>query len=320
MLLSLLCTCAHAQDNKGDKDPFAFPEPTNRVYPISAKFVRSLLKRPVVNEPALPDLGNPLPEDTDPDLLPNGHYLHARVDGEVVTYEYQQVHDYQIEMAGEKGKFQLRLYDRERKERTDAQVFADDKPVRYSSQNGRSGYRRRDWKIDLVEIHAGADTLFYEVKEGINRSRIGNDLRYLSYKQPVRTLVYPYRLVRRSVNYLRRSIGQGDWRWYSYPLQRYINPIIHPADVVGYATTSQPKYRPGDTLQLSVYLTMPKGRPLAADSVEMVIYTGYRTYPGLLRKNIARNEKGRYNFEMPIDPAWPLDKEYKVMFLSLIHI
>ncbi|MFK8164395.1 MAG: carboxypeptidase-like regulatory domain-containing protein [Lewinella sp.] len=291
---------------------FAFPKPTKHIYAIPAATVEQLSNY----ETNLNDrsgLGLPYPVATDKAKLPPGHYLEALLTGEQLTYTYFHTYRYDVEINAANGKFQLRIHDPAGQPRADAIVTADGKKVRYSKKH--QAYRRRDWRIDDLKIIVDADTLFYRVAEEIDRSRFSNDIRHLRGIEPFRTIQKPYYYGRSIVNVFKDGIGRSYWHWpRNYPLQNTIRRLTHPKPISGYVTTSQPKYRPGDTLRISAYLALPKGRPVGVDSVNMLIQTSGRGASKRFRTRVGGSEKGRYTHVMAIPSDWPLDQDYRVSF------
>jgi len=116
---------------------------------------------------------------------------------------------------------------------------------------------------------------------------------------------------------LKSGILEGNWwrmRNVPYPLKNTIRKIKNPKPISGYVSTSQPRYRPGDSLRVSAYLAYPKGRPLGVDSVKMRIYSYGRGASKTFRAKVGGNDKGRYTHVMAIPPDWPLDQDYNVSF------
>jgi len=70
----------------------------------------------------------------------------------------------------------------------------------------------------------------------------------------------PYRLLKNTYSYLKRGIGSGNWYWHRKFWKRWAF-WTHERPMRGYLATSQPKYRPGDSLRVSAFATHPKGRP-----------------------------------------------------------
>ncbi|TXF84723.1 hypothetical protein FUA23_21000 [Neolewinella aurantiaca] len=315
LLLSLVTFSLTAQS-------FNFPEADTRIYPVPAETVERLSNwETSLNR--LPGLGTPYPAGTDVAKLPPGHYLMTTLHEEQVTYAYFHTYKYEVHVDAADGKFQLRLYDPTGAARPDAIVTADGKPVRYS--NKHQAYRRRDWRIDGLKIivpaatTAGekADTLFYEIREDFTRSRFAHDVRVIGARQPFRTLKMPYYYGRSYYLGLKSGIFHGDWwrmRNVPYPLKNTIRRIRNPKPLTGYVSTSQPRYRPGDTLRMSAYLAFSKGRPLGVDSVDMVIRSYGRGASKRFETKVGRQEKGRYTHIMAIPPDWPLDQDYTVSF------
>ncbi|OAV44261.1 carboxypeptidase-like regulatory domain-containing protein [Lewinella sp. 4G2] len=303
-------TRASAQRAPGVDTTFLFPERTERIYAISAKLARQLVLGELPDN-ELPELDAPLPPGALRDTLRPGHYLRAAIYGTEVDYQYFDTYAHTVQVDGVKGKFEARIFDKNGKNRADATVLADDKRVRYDKK--RQAYVRRDWHIDLLTVVVDTDTLLYRITEDIDKTKVGWLLRRARYSLPGRTIAYPYVIGRRTYKYVQHGFRWGQWRIHNYPLKRYIYPIINPRNAIGYVTTSQPKYRPGDTLRVSAYVASPKGRPLGADSLEMVIRK-QGSYAPVLIKNIPRSEKGRYTYAGPIDPNWTLDKRYTISF------
>ncbi|MEM9930373.1 MAG: hypothetical protein AAF840_11180, partial [Bacteroidota bacterium] len=242
--------------------------------------------------------------------LPPGHYLSATLNEEELRVAYFSTYDYELEVFKNKGQFACKLFDPDGLERTDAQVLADGKPVKYAAHH--AAYRRRDWRIERLQVIVEQDTLFFAVDEKINRSRTAHTISQIGRKQPIRTLMVPYYTVSSLVNVVKDGISRSYWHGPRYyPFKGTIYQLTHPAPVAGYVTTSQPKYRPGDTLQISAYLTKPKGRPLAADSIQLQI-GNYRHK--LFKGKIGRQDKGRYTLKMAIPDSWPLDETYRISF------
>lgn len=290
---------------------FDFPEAETRTYRVSARLIDRIIAGDVTVL-TLPGLGAPLPSGTRYSRLPPGHYLQARLVGESVKFTYFSNYAYEVAVNAAAGKFQVRVYDPEGKARPDAVVTADGNPVRYSEKH--AAYRRRDWRIDHLRIEVGGDTIFHHITETIKGSRFSHDLQVLRGKEPFRTLRKPFIYVGSVARSLSDGIGHGNWYWpRSYPLKGIIHRLTHPDPVTGYVTTSQPRYRPGDTLRVSAYLAFPRGRPVSTDSVEMTI----RSYGGNSKRfttRIGRSEKGRFTFVKALPTDWPLDQRYNVTF------
>ncbi len=288
---------------------FDFPAATERIYAIPAATVEQLSGGQIAYED-LAALGRPFPADVVASQLAPGHYLSVRVEGAASHFKYFSTHRYEVQVAGTEGIFAARLFGPDGQERVDARMTADGKKVRYSPRH--AAYRRRDWHIDLLKVIVDQDTLFYTVTESIRRSRTAHDLNQLGRKQPVRTLLTPYYTARSLVRVAKDGITRGYWHAPRYyPLQGTIYRLTHPQPVSGYVTTSQPKYRPGDTLRISAYLAKPKGKPLVADSVTLKISNRGRP---VLQQKIGREEKGRYTLQMAIPEDWPLDNTYQLGF------
>lgn len=292
---------------------FQFPPSESRIYPISARLVDQLIAGTLPFD-ELPQLANPYPVATRTDTLPAGHYLTTSLSGEVVRYDYFNTYDdYEVAISAAGGNFQFRLYDPAGRERADAVVTADGKPVRYTKKH--QAYRRRDWRIGELKIIVAGDTLFYRVDEAVKTSRFAHDWRVISSRQPLQTLKLPYYYGASVYQTFKDGIGKGRWHWpRNYPLQNTIRRITRPEEVTGYVTTSQPRYRPGDTLQISAYLAFPKGRPVNVDSLDMLIQTYGRGANKRFRTKVGGNEKGRYVHTMALPSDWPLDQSYRVSF------
>ncbi|WP_020570416.1 carboxypeptidase-like regulatory domain-containing protein [Neolewinella persica] len=308
LLLALLLSSASFLSGQS----FAFPKAIERIYAIPAATVEQLSNWEI----SLDDqtgLGAPYPAGTEKAKLPPGHYLEALLVGEQLTYSYFHTYQYDIEINAADGKFQLRIHDPAGQPRADANVMADGKKVCYVKKH--QAYRRRDWRIDDLKIIVGGDTLFYRVGEDIERSRFSNDVRHLRGIEPFRTLQTPYYYGQSIYHVFKDGIGRQYWHWpRNYPLKNTIHRITRPNPITGYVSTSQPKYRPEDTLRISAYLAFPKGRPVGPDSVNMLIQTYGGGASKRYRARVGGNEKGRYLHVMAIPADWPLDQEYTVSF------
>lgn len=292
--------------------PFTFPKATKHIYAVPAATVEQLSTWEVDLDD-LPGLGVPYPAGTDKASLPPGHYLEVHLAREQVTYTYFNTYQYEVQVGAAKGKFQLRLHDPAGIERADALVTADGKKVRYSQKH--QAYLRRDWRIEDLKIIVGGDTLFYHINEGIEQSRLAHDIKVVGRQQPFRTLKMPYYYGKGIYQVFKDGIGRDYWHWPRYyPLRSTIYRLTHPKPITGYVTTSQPKYRLGDTLRISAYLAFSKGRPLGVDSIDMQIQTYGSGASKHFRTQVGGNEKGRYTHVMAIPPDWPLDQEYMVSF------
>ena len=282
------------------------------IFPLPAALA-SRITAPGFDGGDLPPL-RPLPPGTLPDTLPTGHYLHARISKAAVHYRYHPVNPYRADVRRYRGRFQLRLYDETGRLIPDAEVTADGRPVRYRSQD--SAYQRRDWRIDELRVRVGTDTLLYHINETINFSRLGYVWRQVTARQPLRTALAPLAWVVDNGRYLWHGVRRRYWGYYPYPFRNRINRIIRPPAVAGYAATDKPQYRPGDTIELTAYLTMPRGRPLRADSVELRLEArrNYGRSRQLVRRNIGRSEPGRYTTKLVVGDDWPLDHAYTGYF------
>ena len=287
---------------------YTFPEPRTRLHRTTAdaKF----------NREQVPQLSAPYPAGTLADTLPNGHYARVTMDGERVNYEFFQQHDYEVQVGAERGKLAVRVYDAKGVFCDGAQVQSDGKELRLDRT--RQAFVRRDWRVDHLRIIAENDTLDYSIDESIRGSRTGYFLRKSKHSAPVYVVLTPYRLVRNTYRYFKRGIRWGEWNIYNYPGKRWLKPLFHPPAAVGYVSTNQPKYQPGDTLKVSTYLSTPKGRPLRRDSLEMTIYTRARNYSRetVLKQAIPRGEPGSYATEIVLPEGWPLDKTYTIDFTT----
>ena len=312
LFVLFLCTCVRAQNVSPLPTDFSFPEEQTRVYPVSARLVAALhdWQTSVSRMPPLPDpypAGYPLTD------LPPGNYLSVTLREDRAEFRHFDTYRYAVTVEAEDGKFQLRLHDPAGQFRDDATVLADGKPVRYSRKH--RAYRRRDWRVHTVQIAIDNDTLFSGVANTINRSRFAHDLAHLGRTEPILTLRRPWFVGKAVYETFRDGIFRDYWHWpHYYPLKNTIHRLTHPGPLTGYVAASQPRYRPGDSLKITAYLTYPKGRPLNRDSLTMTVATYGRGSRHRFTTRIGRAEKGRYYHAMAIPADWPLDQEYTVSF------
>ncbi|MEM9836613.1 MAG: hypothetical protein AAF828_08930, partial [Bacteroidota bacterium] len=156
---------------------FAFQTPQVRLYQIPASLAAALLS----NERSihqLPALAAPLPQGTLRDTLPPGHYLSIRLEGENITWFYFSRHRHYVKVAPKRSAFRLKIFDESGIPVSNAQVFADGKPVKYRPKD--QVYQRRDWQVDLLSVRTDTDTLFFDVQETIRTSRLAHNARHLT--------------------------------------------------------------------------------------------------------------------------------------------
>ena len=302
LLLALYVAPASAQ-----KD-FSFPEVNDQIYPASAGLIDRLITGRLSID-SLPNLGRGLKTDS----LPGGHYLKISLREEVATVSYFNTYQHRVEARRQAGKLSVRVYDTEGISRQDATVTADERPLRYNSRS--KSYTRREWRVDQLTVVIGTDTLFYSIEESNRRTRIGHTWHTLKYREPIHSISYPYYLGRSLYHSFKAGISWGVWnfRGTPYPFSRLINKLLTRRPLVGYTTTSQPKYQPGDTLDLTVYLAKFGGRPLRDDSV-VVRISENQTLGQKLIQAAPRVGVGTYRLRYPIPSDWKQGKMYHVSF------
>ena len=286
---------------------FAFPERVVRYYALSARQAKAYLDYEIGTS-ILPGEAKLLPATIRSEQLPPGHYLLALLEGEEVMYSYFNTYRYQARALRTGGKFTFWLYDAAGRERSDARVLADGRPVPYDDERG--AYRRRDWRIDLLTVAVAGDTLFYSVEEALTGSRLGHVWSDVSRTQPVRTLLLPYYYGRSAVRYVSNGIRYGEWRVYNYPFRGLWQRIRYPKEMVGYVGLNKPEFRPGDSVKVAAYLSYPKGRPLGSKKVRMIVTGGGKR----LVDSLGRDERGQFNGAFVVPEDWPLDRDYRIRF------
>ena len=80
----------------------------------------------------------------------------------------------------------------------------------------------------------------------------------------------------------------------------------------GYIATSQPIYRPGDTLKVAAYVTKPSGKPYRRP----LTFTLERSGEVFHRAELAAAAPGKYQYEMVLSDSLLLDQYYQMRFSS----
>lgn len=123
----------------------------------------------------------------------------------------------------------------------------------------------------------------------------------------------PIRWIENTYHYFRRGIGRSNWRWYNHPLQFLRGKVPH---FRGYVALSQPRYRPGDTLELKAYLTNRKAKPWnRAVSLRIAAYSSFHGRQIALADTLLESTAaGHFNYAQVLSDSLPLDLQYQITF------
>lgn len=250
-----------------------------------------------------------MPDSLQSSLLPPGQYLSATVESDGIQYIYVQSSRYEIDVFTHKKKFAVRVYNQTGDSLQNAKVLADEKAVRWSDK--ANAYLRKDWRIDHLQVSVNGDTTLYNIREDQRKGSFKTFMRKNLRNPAGYVISRPYVWVRNGVRYFKRGFRHRNWRMYTYPFQRSLRRIFNQPPYEGYITTNKPKYRPGDTLRFSAWLSKPKGKALNKPM-------RFRFQQGYARNNdttiiVTPTEAGRYaaSFLLNAD-SWQLDKPIKI--------
>ncbi|MEM7573378.1 MAG: alpha-2-macroglobulin family protein [Bacteroidota bacterium] len=247
------------------------------------------------------------PLETPLDSLPYGHYLIATINAQQISYRIRQHFPYELWVGSRRRKLAVRFFDEQGQDIQDAELRVDGRKLRWSATD--SAYLRRDWQVENLQVIHGQDTLYYRLEDQQYRSRFHNLYRRASRNPLGFVVLFPVRAIDNSIRYLDRGISRGDWRWHHYPFRRQIQGT--PIPIYGYATSAQPDYRPGDSVQLSFFCSKNSGRPIK-DSVTLIISSGYGEQRFVREVGTQSLAPGHYQASFILGEEWPLDRTFSV--------
>jgi alpha-2-macroglobulin len=228
-----------------------------------------------ISEAWLQDLVTRFPSKQNlPSELPPGQYVSTKIVGNQLTWTYLQVPNCDVFAENDHEHLMLRVIDLEGNVVTDALVKVGKEILPYDAQT--QTYLADKHKADhFVEIEVGGHVQFFDLKE-VAAARQGRDDQYHPpflkrfianplqgwvLKPIVLTLRLPYDLVLSVVK--RRLYG---WPALIATRMQQVamlsRKIVHGGNPVTFVVCSQPRYRPGDTVQVKAYLTEKGGAPL----------------------------------------------------------
>ncbi|MEL6669760.1 MAG: hypothetical protein AAFP08_12370, partial [Bacteroidota bacterium] len=178
-------------------------------------------------------------------------------------------------------------------------VQVDGRKLRW--QPSDSLFLRQDWNVDNMKIFVKSDTLLYSLRDHQRGSRISHNYKRLGRTNLGRIALFPIRVVDKTIRYIDRGIGNGNWKWYSWPFYKRTKTIY------GYVSSSQPIYRPGDTVRISIYCSTYRGRPIKKTPT-----VTFRTNQFSLLAEVNSEATGHYELEAVIGDDWPLDQSIQV--------
>ena len=253
-----------------------------------------------------------------------GHYLVVGARGEVLEATYRHVTDLQlVELPTERG-VAFRLLDERGMSVTNARATLGSTRIPYDPMT--ESYRRaKDPKGDFLTVRTEHEMLFYRVETGKKTASVLEQrVRYWRRTPAGRWITLPvravYRLMRGVAGFVKRGL-RGEWQLRN-PF-RGLLPQKNRKSWNGYLALSQPRYRPGDTLVLTAYLTDQRGRPLR-ESVQLSIREGGRQRRMVFEQRIEPDGQtpgaapltspapGRLVLRLPLADTLQLDLRYDV--------
>ncbi|MEM6395733.1 MAG: alpha-2-macroglobulin family protein [Bacteroidota bacterium] len=292
LILAIACIPANAQE-------YTYPNDTSYYLHITAAQVLDFEESYKYLLPASLKDAPRYAGDTVLQHLPYGHYLLIRTNRLSAKAEHVQHFPYQVWVGSQGKRIAVGVYGKAGEAISNASVRVDHKKLRWSGKD--SLYMRRDWKVEKMQLFIDNDTLFYDLRHQQRNSKIDYAYQRLRRTELGRILLYPVHLVDKTVIYLDRVIEYGDWRMHSWPFKRRYRSIY------GYVTSSQPSYRPGDTVRVSVYCSTYKGRPIRKKPRIELNGMGLTERP-----EVHSLAPGHYEIETVVGDDWPLDRNINV--------
>ncbi|MEM8584068.1 MAG: alpha-2-macroglobulin family protein [Bacteroidota bacterium] len=289
-LLACLYVCAQE---------YAYPNDTSFYLAISAAEVLDFGKNYSYRIPERSLNSAAYANDTPEHELPYGHYLYITTHRLEARAKHIQHFPYQVWVGNRGQQIAVGIYDSLGYCMPSAKVQVDGRKLRWHSSD--SLFVRRDWNVNNMRVIIAYDTLIYSLRDDQHISRISHGYKRLRRTKAGRIALFPIHILDRTIRYVDRGIGDGNWNWYNSPFSRRSKSIY------GYISSSQPSYRPGDTIRVSIYCSTYRGRPIKrAPTVSLMGWQFSK------QMEVKTQGRGHYAFETVVDDDWPLDRSINV--------
>jgi alpha-2-macroglobulin len=175
-------------------------------------------------------------------VLPEGNYLLLHVAENILTYQLHTVGDLQVKHINNGYDLGVLLHNRLGEPITQAQVYADNRLLRFHSKNQFFGPSRKKVAKHIKVMYRD---VFYVFPVSKNRKRKPQLLRFITRTFPIRYIANPIR---------RLLYGRDNYRSY------YDNKTAHEKKFKGFVVFNKPRYKPGDTVRLKAFVTTSSGK------------------------------------------------------------
>ncbi|WP_367388552.1 carboxypeptidase-like regulatory domain-containing protein [Lewinella sp. LCG006] len=232
-----------------------------------------------------------------------GHYLLVKAAREGLNIQQHSVHQYGVQQIADGNHLRIEVRDTNSLLVANGRLLFDEEQIPWQAE--LQSYRTKKPRHNgWLRIEMPGDTLFYRVAYNKIKPQ-----RRRFFRTPVGYfLSTPYRFAKNTYHYFKRGIGHGNW----YLNWRRIWPFPKKDRTLkGYIALSQPRYRPGDTLQLKTYLTKRSGRPFNKP-IQLQV-KGYR-YQQIIDRKLEPNRPGAFTTEILLADSLRLDQTYQLYF------
>lgn len=189
--------------------------------------------------------------------LPPAHYLFVMAREENITAEVSVVHAFEFALLNSRRELAFVLTDPSGHRITDAVATLDGKRVPFNKKMQCYRLPKRK-KGGILEISALGHTEFYNIEKHGSPSIRRQRWERFTAKPLGRIVAVPWYQLRRTVWLARHPRYWKRYDWFQ-PFRRRHD--YNDQAFGGYVAFSQPKYRPGDTLQMKAWVVSPKNKP-----------------------------------------------------------
>ena len=237
-----------------------------------------------------------------------GHYLKVSPFGESAYVTLYTNSPIRVQVLNNRHDLSILVKDTLGQNLSSAEVFLDQKKIRYDSVT-QSFHCKRSPKTGVLEVRIPSHSTYYELERQGRKTPILAPYDRFASTSVGRLITWPLRVLSTPVRYVARSIRARHWRlpwkhWFSRNYNR---------ELQGYIALSQPIYRIGDTLKMKAYVTAPGGRPLNA---KLELNIAQRWPKQVLNKTIEPEKPGVYIFDWPLADTLDIDRDY---YISITH-
>ncbi len=248
-------------------------------------------------------------------ILPTGHYLYVKGVDEKAEIELASFNNADIKVLNNERDLIVVVYDSTGKECDDAKVYVKHKKLPYDkkTQTYRLKYASRKGMMS-VYLRGHASYFILERESVNNNGKLSRKLVLLSYKAPIKYIMWPFRYVVRGIKSPRSFLS---------PIHNIVRAVRNfqggksniKSQSKGYLVFNKPKYLPKDTVRFKALVLTNNGKAYKQhlDAYYKPMYG--RLNEKVLLKTLKPVSPGAYVHEFILPDSLMLNKSYELMLM-----